>query len=300
MGPRLSTLYDASARGRVQSPVTDANTDDVQQPVTHGYRGSRAAWVSASRRHVALIDTIRGKTSRPRRAPSKPTVAAGDQAHHHGPAAWRSHRGHVMSHRGPGPSSRPRRDGCWVLRRAAGSYRGQAHHHGPTAPAVGSSDKRVWTKLISRLSRKMGATRLTSSSRSAAAQQVPDTGVELHQGPGGGAGLIRGTSSVLPVSRNPVTTTVAYNDYSKRRRNDNNNVLAADDIASRVSRACFAGFCYSRHDIILYTQSWISFDRFKTVHVPRRYEICSLAADVNLLDRCSCFGACRLSFLLRV
>jgi len=102
----------------------------------------------------------------------------------------------------------------------------------------------------------MGATRLTSSSRSsaAAAQQVPpDTGVEQHQGPGAGAGLMRGTSSVLPVTRNPVTTTVAYNDNTKHRFNDNNNVIPADDFASRVSCVCLfftVICCYSRPHVI--------------------------------------------------
>ena len=193
MGPRFSTLYDSSARTH-QSPVT-ASTEEVQPSVVRveskpGYDGSRQAWASASRRHVALLDTIRAKTSRSRRAPSKPAVAAGEQLHQHGPAA---------------------------------------------AASSSTADKRVWAKLIARLSRKMGASRLSSSRSSA--QQPSDSGVELglHQGPGAGGGLIRGTSSVLPVSRNPVTKTVAYNDDNKHQCNDNNN-LPADDFASRVSR----------------------------------------------------------------
>jgi len=95
MGPRLSTLHDASARTHHQSPVTGNNTDEVQPSVTHAeskhsaYDGSRAAWVSTSRRHVALLDSIRAKTSRPRRAPSKPTVTVGGQAHQRDPRGWR-------------------------------------------------------------------------------------------------------------------------------------------------------------------------------------------------------------------
>jgi len=189
MGPRFSTLYESSARGH-QSPVAP-NNEEVQPSVLNadskpGYDGGRQAWASSSRRHVAILETIRGKASRPRRGPSKPTVVAGGQA---GPAA---------------------------------------------AASSSSADKRVWAKLIARLSRKMGASRLTSSR--SATQQLQDPGVELHQGPGAGGGLIRGTSSVLPVSRNPVTTTVAYNDNSKQPISDNNNV-PADDFASRVCRS---------------------------------------------------------------
>jgi len=200
MGPRFSTLYDTSIRGH-HSPLT-SSTEEVQPSALHveakaGYDGGRQAWASASRRHVALLETIRGKASRPRRASSKPAAAAGVPLHQHGPSA-------------------------------------------AAAASSSAADKRVWAKLIARLSRKMGATRLTSSR--SANQQLPDSGVELHQGPGVGGGLIRGTSSVLPVSRNPVTTTVAYNDNSKHQLNDNNNVLA-DDFASRVSR-CFLYIYY--------------------------------------------------------
>jgi len=106
---------------------------------------------------------------------------------------------------------------------------------GPSATASAAAEKRVWAKLIARLSRKMGATRL-GASRSAS-QQVPDSGVELHQGPGApGTHGVRGTSSVLPISRNAVTTTLAYNDNTKQPFNDNNNV-PPDDFASRVSAA---------------------------------------------------------------
>jgi len=196
MGPRFSTLYDTSAHSR-QSPMT-SNTAEVQpsavlvEPTKPGCEGGRYAWTSASRRHVALLDSIREKASRPRRTLSKPTMAVGGQ---------------------------------------------QFHQHGPAAASSSAADKRVWAKLIARLSRKMGASRLSSSSRSAA-QQLPDAGVELHQGPqgpGAGVGLIRGTSTVLPVNRNHVTTAVAYNDNTKQQFNDNNNT-SSDDFTSRVSR----------------------------------------------------------------
>jgi len=187
MGPRFSSLYEATARSR-QSPIT-SNTAEVQPSAVQvepkpSYDGSRYAWTSSSRRHVALLDTIREKASRPRRTASKPAMAVGGQ-------------------------------------------------QGPAAGSTSTADKRVWAKLIARLSRKMGATRL-SSSRSSAAQQLPDGGVEIHPGPGAGGGLIRGTSSVLPINRNPVTTTVAYNDNTKHQFSDNNNV-PSDDFASRVS-----------------------------------------------------------------
>lgn len=204
MGPRFSTLHDTSFRNR-PSPVTSgevhASTDRVES--RPGYEGpaSRYGWMSASRhRHVALLDTIRGRASRQRRGgSSKPAVAA-----------------------------------------AGASAGGPLHQHGGTAASSASSgaDKRVWAKLIARLSRKMGATRLTTSRSSAGGggqQPAADNGVELHpgHGAGAGAGLIRGTSSVLPVSRNPVTTTLAYNDNSKQFGGDNN--VPSADFASRVN-----------------------------------------------------------------
>jgi len=66
-----------------------------------------------------------------------------------------------------------------------------------------------------------------------------DGGAELHPG----TALIRGgTSSVLPVQRNPVTTTLAYNDNTKQRLNDNNNVSTAD-FASRVNPLAYLYTC---------------------------------------------------------
>jgi len=190
MGPRFSSPYEAGARDH-QSPIT-SNTGEVQPSAVHveskpGCDGGRYAWTSTSRRHVALLETIRERASRPRRVPSKPTTTVG----------------------------------------------GQLHHHGPAAATSSAADKRVWAKLIARLSRKMSGTRLTSSR--SAAQQLPDGGVELPQAPGG---LIRSsrTSTVLPVSRNAVTTTVAYNNDTKHLFNDNNNKLPSDDFASRVSQ----------------------------------------------------------------
>jgi len=182
MGPRFSTLYDSGVHGRQSPTASDAaevSPSAVQlESKQPGCEGSRHGWTSAPRKHVALLETIRGKTSRSRRVPVKPTVSIGV----------------------------------------------------PSAAAASSTatDKRVWAKLIARLSRKMSSTRLASSRQ----QQLAETGVELHHGTGA-AGLIRGTSSVLPVNRNPVTTTVAYNDNSKHRLNDNNNIASAD-FASRV------------------------------------------------------------------
>jgi len=65
-----------------------------------------------------------------------------------------------------------------------GPRRGQAKPPPPPPPVAGAAaaaDKRVWAKLIARLSRKMGAARLASSRSSAGAQQVPDNaGTDLH------------------------------------------------------------------------------------------------------------------------
>jgi len=47
---------------------------------------------------------------------------------------------------------------------------------------------------------------------------------------------------VLPVQRNPVTTTLAYNDNTKQRLNDNNNVSTAD-FASRVNPLAYLYTC---------------------------------------------------------
>jgi len=180
MGPRFSTLYDSTARHH-HSPVTSRTAEvepsTVQLECKPGCEGGRHGWTSASRRHVALLETIRGRTSRPRRGPSKPSAAVG----------------------------------------------------GLQGPAAAAADKRVWAKLIARLSRKMGATRLASTC-SSAAQHLPDTGLDLHPA----TGLIRGTSSVLPVNRNPVTT-LAYDDIGKHRLNDNNND-SSTDFATRVNR----------------------------------------------------------------
>jgi len=164
------------------SPDVDPSTVNIDSR----YDGTRPGWTSSSRgRHVALIDTIRGKASRPRRTAGKPTEAAGAAA--------------------------------------AGEFQ-------PAAGATSTSDKRVWAKLIARLSRKMGASRLSTRS---GVQQLPDVDLHPGTGVGGGGAIIRGTSSVLPVTRNPLTKTLAYNDNAKPPIQNNNNV-PSNDFASRV------------------------------------------------------------------
>ena len=135
MGPRFSTLYESSARSRpspVAANAAEVRTSAVRLESKPGCEGGRYAWTSASRRHVALLETIREKASRPRRTLSKPTMVGGTQL----------------------------------------------QQHGATAASSSTADKRVWAKLIARLSRKMGASRL-SSSRSAAQQPVSYTHLTL-------------------------------------------------------------------------------------------------------------------------
>jgi len=83
------------------------------------------------------------------------------------------------------------------------------------APSSTGVDKNLWAKLIARLSRKISG---------ASTRPRPDSS---HSVPG----LIRGTSSVLPVNRNPLTT-VAYKDVTEAELKEHQHQQLAVDAAN--------------------------------------------------------------------